>query len=629
MLRAPLRLGPQKDAPWHSKAGAEPRAGRVRMVKIAALTSTEIPMRAALAAALLALVPAVPAPVAPPQTPSARVAALTQRYLDGLFRAKPHLADYMGDHRFAGELADLSEAGAKRRAAELAVQRRELAGIDAALLSPDEKVDAAILADGIALELLELQRVREWTWSPRLVDSFTYYDPREMIAERLSGLVHGTWGSEAMRMKAARTQLEALPRWLETKKGALRNVSRVHLDQGVKDNTGRIQFFETELAAWTKKEAGAEAARKRAVKALRDYQAFMQQELPRRAKTDWRLGPELYRMKFPLALQTDVAPEELVRLAREDFTSARAELLALSRKLAGELFPENGAASSPAEEARLIARVKDALAKDHPARDALVSASAEKLDGLRALVEAKGFAPLPPKETLSVEPMPEYKRGATGAEYLSPGALDRAEAFHGTYYVDPVDPTWPKEKVESYLRANNDYEIALTAAHEALPGHHTQAWWARRDTSALRATLWSGPFAEGWAVYGEGLVVQAGFGGAKNDRYRFFDLRGRMIVASNAILDVGLQGGTMKDEEALRFMIEEGFQEKAQAEKKLLRAKLDSTQLCQYFLGWAEIVRLEGEARAAGTFDQRSFDEALLGHGTIAVKHLRGFVMGK
>jgi uncharacterized protein (DUF885 family) len=283
----------------------------------------------------------------------------------------------------------------------------------------------------------------------------------------------------------------------------------------------------------------------------------------------------------------------------------------------------------PAEQAKLIGRVKDALSKDHPAPDALVSASAAQIDGLRAAVEAKNLVTLPPAETLSVEAEPEYKRGGAGAEYLSPGFLDKGAAFHGTYYVDPVDPTWSKDKVESYLRANNNYEIALTAAHEAIPGHHTQAWWARRDRSALRATLWSGPFAEGWAVYGEGLVVKSGFGEGRNDRYLFFDLRGRMIVAANAILDVGLQGGTMTDEEALRFMIEDGFQERAQAEKKLLRAKLDSTQLCQYFLGWVEIERLEQEMRSQGKFDQRAFDEALLSHGTIAVKHLRKYVTAR
>jgi uncharacterized protein (DUF885 family) len=585
---------------------------------------------AALLALALALAPAALAADAP-APPGQALQALAKRYLDGLFRAKPHLADYMGDHRFAAALADLSEQGVKRRAAELAAQRRDLAAIGAAGLPEDARVDAAIMRDGIELELLELTEIREWAVSPRLDDSFTYYDPREMIAERLSGFVHGTWGSKALRLKGARAQLEALPRWLEEKKKALRRVSKVHLDQAIKDNEGRIAFFETELPQLTRGDDGAERARAAAVKALRDYQAFMQRELPRRAGTDWRLGPALYRRKFPLALQTDLSADELARLARQDFDAARAELFQLSRRLASEVFPGEvvpAEGAPPAEQAKLIARVKDAIAKDHPAPDALVRASADKIDGLRRFVEEKGVVTLPPADTLSVEPMPEYKRGASGAEYLSPGALDREAPFHGTYFVEPVDPSWPPPKVESYLRANNDYEVALTAAHEAIPGHHTQAWWSKRDPSALRATLWSGPFAEGWAVYAEGLIVKLGYGAGRNDRLRFFDLRGRMIVASNALLDVALQGGEMKDEEALRLMIEEGFQEKAQAERKLLRAKLDSTQLCQYFLGATEIARLERDARAAGAFDQRRFDEALLSHGTIAVKHLRRYVLG-
>lgn len=553
------------------------------------------------------------------------LSVLTGRYLDGLFRAKPHLADYMGDHRFADRLADLSLVGVKRRVAELQGLRRQLAAIDGGALSPDGQVDAAILSDGIALELLELTQVREWTWDPRLRDGFTFYDPREVVAARLSDVVHGSWGTEVARRRAVTAQLTALPRWLAARQRALAGpVSTVHLEQAVKDNRGRLEFFETELAAFTKGDAPAERARRSAAAALRQHQAFLEKTLPSRATRSWRLGPHLYRKKFPLALQTDLAPEEMVREARADFAAARRELEEVARRLFRELFPGQAEPTG----ASLIARVKDRVSADHPPREKLVEASADKLAGLRAFVEAKGIVPLPPQDTLSVEPMPEFKRGGGGAEYLSPGALDRAAPFHGTYYVEPVDPSWPADRAESYLRANNDYEIALTAAHEALPGHHTQAWWARRDPSALRATLWSGPFAEGWAVYGEGLVVQQGFGGEKNDRYRFMDLRGRMIVASNAILDAGLQGGAMTDDEALRLMIEEGFQEKAQAEKKLLRAKLDSTQLCQYFLGWDELVRLEREVRVAGGFDQRKFDEALLSHGTIGVKYLKRFVRG-
>jgi len=580
--------------------------------------------------------PAEPQTAAAPRANAAaksEVASLAERYLSGLFRAKPHLADYMGDHRFATHYWDLSGSALQSRVSELNANRRELAALDRSKLSRDEQVDAAIMADAIALELLELTEIREFTWSPLLVDSFTYYDPREIVAARISDIVHGSWGTDAERRAAVAAQLRGVARIVESRERYLSKskVSKVHLDQAVKENAGRLAFLEKELPAFTKGDADAETARADAIFALRNYQRFLEKVLPERLGADWRLGPEKYRKKFPLALQTDLAPEELVRLAREDFTAARAELYSVARKLATSLFsgqevpPQNAPA---AEQAKLIGRVKDALAKDHPAPDALVSASAGKIDRLRALVQSKNIVELPPPETLSVEAMPEYKRGSAGAEYLSPGQLDRSASFHGTYYVDPVDPSWPKEKIESYLRANNDYEVALTAAHEAIPGHHTQAYFARRDPSVLRATLWSGPFAEGWAVYGEGLVVKDGFGEADNDRYRFFDLRGRMIVAANAILDVGLQGGTMSDDEALRFMIEDGFQEKAQAEKKLTRAKLDSTQLCQYFLGWAEIERLERDVRAKGSFDQRAFDDALLAHGTLAVKYLRQYVLG-
>jgi uncharacterized protein (DUF885 family) len=83
----------------------------------------------------------------------------------------------------------------------------------------------------------------------------------------------------------------------------------------------------------------------------------------------------------------------------------------------------------------------------------------------------------------------------------------------------------------------------------------------------------------------------------------------------------------MSEAEAVRFMVEEGFQEQAQAEKKLRRAKLDTTQLSQYFLGLDEILQLEREVKSRDgmNFRQREFDEKLAGHGSIAVKHLRRY----
>ena len=109
--------------------------------------------------------------------------------------------------------------------------------------------------------------------------------------------------------------------------------------------------------------------------------------------------------------------------------------------------------------------------------------------------------------------MPAFKRGSSAAEYLAPGVLENAgrAGRRPTTSIRSI-PTWPADKVESYLRGQNDYEVQLVAAHEAYPGHHTQYCYARKNLNPLRAVLWNAPMVEGWAVYGEGLMVEARLG---------------------------------------------------------------------------------------------------------------------
>lgn len=567
--------------------------------------------------------------VAPPPADTTKVTAdLSARYLDGLFRAKPHLASFAGEHRYDGTLPDWTPEAFERRDAELV---KLLADVNA--VSPtsfDDQIDLAILRDAIGLELLYIREIRDWEWDPRMNDSFPVYDPREIVAGRMSDIMHGDFAPEAERRRSITSQLRALPAFAEQAKAALtkprgkRRTPKVYAEQAKKENLGRIEFMETEVKEFTKADADAEAARTAAVASLKAYESFLEKDLLPVADGDYRLGKELYAKKFTLALQTELTPEQVTAAAQKTFDEARGELVTLSRKLAAQLWPKDKAREKW-KDAEVVNRVKEELSKHHPAPDALVAAHGKNLDQMRAFIESHDMLALPPKETLAVAPMPLFKRGASGAEYLAPGVLEHRPSFRATYYVDPVDPTWKKDKVESYLRGQNDYEVQLIAMHEAYPGHHTQFFYSRKNVNPLRAVMWNAAMVEGWAVYAEGQMVTLGWGGAENDRYRFYDLRGQMISCANTVLDVKLQSGTMTDEEAVRFMVEDGFQERAMAEKKLLRAKLDSTQLVQYFLGLAEIRTFEKEYRAkvGAKCTQRAFNEAMIDHGSIAVKFLR------
>ena len=270
--------------------------------------------------------------------------------------------------------------------------------------------------------------------------------------------------------------------------------------------------------------------RKSALAALEGYQRFLEQDLLPRSSGDWRLGADLFRKKFPLALQTTVTPEALAAKAKQAFEHARQELFTVAAALYGELFPSKLApkiGTKPEAQRGLIRLVKDELSKDHPSASGLVDAHRKNLDDFRRFIVQHDLIALPPAETLVVREMPPFKRGSSAAEYLAPGILERRDKWAAAYFVDPIDPTWDAARAESILRGNNDYEVQLTAMHEAYPGHHTQFYLARQNLNPLRAVLWNAPFVEGWAVYGENLMMQLGYGGGKNDRYRFFALTTR------------------------------------------------------------------------------------------------------
>jgi uncharacterized protein (DUF885 family) len=572
--------------------------------------------------------------------PMNNLATLKKEYLDALFLAKPHLATFMGDHRFDDRWADLSPRGLQLRQKVLEQQKLRLALIDKSRILLDEQVDVEIMSDGIDLELLYLAEIKDWEWDPRLHDSFPYYDPREMIASRISDVIHGEFAPLESRLRNLLALLQKLPTFLKQIKDQLKNPARVYAEQAVEDNKGRIELLKREVAEFISTSRGAaeglctrtEEARNSALQALEDYQRFLEQELLPRSSGDWRLGADRYHKKFPLALQTNLTPESVIPRAEAAFKKARLELFQLAVRLHKKLFPQESV-PKPQNESRvknqIIRAVKDELSKDHPNAADLLEAHRSKLDDFRSFIATHDLLELPPKETLLVMEMPLFKRGVAAAEYLAPGVLQSKPQWQATYYVDPINPSWDAGRVESYLRANNLYEVQLTAMHEAYPGHHTQYYYSRRSLNPLRAVLWNAPFVEGWAVYGENLMIRLGYGGDKNDRYEFFARRGDMIVATNILMDIQLHCGRMSPEEAVQFMVEEGFQEQAQAEKKLLRAKLDSTQLAQYFLGYDEILELESDYSKLQkeAFNQRVFDEALIGHGSIAVKQLRKYLL--
>jgi uncharacterized protein (DUF885 family) len=259
---------------------------------------------------------------------------------------------------------------------------------------------------------------------------------------------------------------------------------------------------------------------------------------------------------------------------------------------------------------------------NHPSADGLRAAYEEHMKRARDFVVGKGLVPIPPGETLRVVDTPAFIRTTIPyAAYLNPGAFD--EKQEGIFVVTPVDRGAPAEVQEEQLKGHSHPSMVLTALHEAYPGHHLQLVWSNRAPSKVRQICFDTVFAEGWALYCEEMMKEAGFYESKE--IQMFQLKDMLWRAARVVIDVGLHTRTMNFDEAVEFLISEAVVERSNAMAEVRRYTNSPTQPSSYAIGKAEIVSLRGEEerRLGPRFNLSQFHERLLSSGTIPFKLMK------
>jgi uncharacterized protein (DUF885 family) len=157
-----------------------------------------------------------------------------------------------------------------------------------------------------------------------------------------------------------------------------------------------------------------------------------------------------------------------------------------------------------------------------------------------------------------------------------------------------------------------------------MPGHYLQLALSNRHPSMLRAMLGSGPFIEGWAVYVEKVMADAGYLDG-DPLMRLIQLKWYLRAITNAIIDQAIHVDGMSRDAAMKLMIEGGFQEEREAAGKWVRAQLTSAQLSTYFVGYQEHIDMRTAVESAwgDEFTLRRYHDQALSYGSPAVKYVR------
>jgi uncharacterized protein (DUF885 family) len=169
--------------------------------------------------------------------------------------------------------------------------------------------------------------------------------------------------------------------------------------------------------------------------------------------------------------------------------------------------------------------------------------------------------------------------------------------------------------------------MRILSIHEAVPGHYVQFRYNAKVPSIVRRALANGAFVEGWAVYGEGMMLDAGYG--NNDpRLRLFQLKWRLREEANTIVDAEFHTGDLSEGRCRDLLERQAYQERSEAETKWHRLLLSHDQLTSYYVGLSAIRHAQDaeRARLGSTFDLARFNAALLAMGSLEPRYIQRLI---
>ncbi|WP_440221757.1 DUF885 domain-containing protein [Dokdonella sp. MW10] len=553
-------------------------------------------------------------------------ADLSQRALAAWLQLSPVNATQIGEHRYDSELDDLRPEG---RAKALAVSKgllAELDAIDAKALSRENQVDAAILRNQLRYGIWDSETLQGWATDPQVYSG--------LAGGALYNLMAREFAPRPERLRSAVARIEKLPTLFAQARANLdpARVPKIHAETVAKQNNGvlgLVDMFITphlgELDEVTRKRADTAIEGLR--KAVAEHQTWLDGTLVPNAKGEFRIGAEVYDQKLQFALLSSLSRADIRQRAEAELDRVRTEMYGIARGvLAGaKTAPPMPDTPDEAQQQAVIEAALERAYAEKPARDKVVEEAEAALASATDFVKKHNLVTLP-DAPVKIILMPEFQRGVAVAYCDSPGPLDKGlETF---YAVSPIPDDWNAEQVDSFLREYNSRMIHLLSIHEGTPGHYLEGWHSARFPSTLRGVLRSGLFAEGWAVYTEKMMADAGY--MDNDPlFRLVQLKFYLRTIANAILDQGVHVDNWTREQAMDLMVRRTFQQEREAAGKWIRAQLTSAQLPTYFVGVQEHfdMRKAAEAKQGDAFNLKAYHDKVLSYGAPPVRFVRQLML--
>jgi uncharacterized protein (DUF885 family) len=499
-----------------------------------------------------------------------------------------------GLHTWDSKLTDYSPAAIAARRAHLVTLLGQVNRMRTIRWKKDDQIDW----------LLFRAQLEAPVFFDRVID-FEHSDPQVYVNEcsnSIFSLIKKDYDSPRNRLLSATARLKAMPGMIEQGKRNLTRPVKLYAQLAI-DSARSIDslFKESVDEALVKKSdqittgemAEFTNARDEAIKALHAYAGWLEKRLASMpAFAPMGEANYNYLLKHIYLLPLDAKQVEMLGQAE------------LGRYRALEsMLPDPSLADPNPQRAKVIPKDQDDFLKAYESRQTEMIAFLNE----HKLITLPSY--LGPFE---IRQLPEaFKPTSPGGFMNPPGVYDKDPS--GFYFI----PTYNPQSKNFYIRAAIEDPRPILG-HEGIPGHFLQLSIANHLKDEIRRQHGDGIFVEGWALYGEEMLMRTGLYPV-NSASQGQVLRLSRYRAARIGADVNLHTGRWTFEQAVKYFQEAGGLDREAGEGEAAGAAASPTQKITYITGKWQIMRLLGKYRDQKGKDFRlgQFHDDLIKNGSL------------
>jgi len=533
-------------------------------------------------------------PMSKPLTP-AELHTLAHDYYEWQKKTYPVGASDQGYHAGDDKLDDLSPAAIARNAAHVRSLLDRVRAASVAGWSKDDTIDWLLFRAQL-----------EGADFPERVQKPEETDPQVYVGEAsnaIFSLLKKDYAPARTRALAATARLKAMPAMIEQAERNLKNPVRLYAQLAIDSARSIDPLFSSSLMTIAgdlspEERTSLDAAREEAIAALHGFADWLEKDLPK--MTAWKpMGEANYNYMLRHILLLPMDSRDVAHLGEVE--------LARYRALEAMLTDPSMADPNPA-------RVKNIP----PDQQAFLAAYESREQEMIDFLKQRKLVTLPPYlGPFQIRQLPEaFKPTSPGGFMNPPGIYDADDG--GFYFI----PTYNPQSHNFYIRAAIEDPRPILG-HEGIPGHFLQLSIANHLENEIRRHHSESVFIEGWALYGEEMLVREGLY-APESAGAAQVLRLSRYRAARIGVDVNLHNGHWSFEQAVNYFMDGGGLDKEAAEGEAAGAASSPTQKISYITGKWQIMRLLGRYRDAKGADFRlgQFHDDLIAHGSLPVSIL-------